>query len=211
MKTVAIIGCGALGRQILAFLAATNCAEKILRFDDPLVASKAEGALPFSAHADPRYVDADFYVGLGYRHLPLRAEIMRSLLAAGRRLPALVHPTSYVAATARVGAGCFVYPLCNVDHGAELEAGVILNNSVVVSHDTRVRSAAYLSPGVVLSGNVEIGAAAFLGAGALVADGRRVGARALVGIGTVVTRDVADDASVVGNPQRVLDHPLSLG
>ncbi|MDB6169788.1 MAG: hypothetical protein JWM88_2652 [Verrucomicrobia bacterium] len=211
MKAVGIIGCGELGRQILAQLGAVHPPGKVFRFDDPRSAKGEPDAFPFEAYLEPRFADADFYVGLGYRHLPLRAEIIRALLAAGRRVPALVHPSCHVAPSARIGAGSLVYPLCNLDHQVELEAGVMLNNSVVISHDSKIGAAACLSPGVVVAGYVTIGTAAFLGAGTLVADHRRVGARAIAGIGTVITQDVPDDASVVGNPQRLLDRPLSLG
>jgi len=210
VKQIGIIGGGALGRQILGLLAAGPQAGRVFFFDDPLHGKGAENCFPFADFQDPRFADCEFYVGLGYRHLPRRAEIVRQLLDAGRRVPALVHPSSHVAPSARVGEGCLLYPLANVDAEAVLEPGVLLNNSVVVSHHSRVGTAAFLAPGVVLSGHVSVGAAAFLGSGAVVADHRRIGARARVGVGTVVTGDVPDDASVIGNPQRLLARPLSL-
>ena len=100
--------------------------------------------------------------------------------------------------------------MCNLDAEVELASGVLLNNSVVVSHNSRVGVAAYLSPGVVLSGHVTIGDFTFLGAGTTVANGRRIGTNARIGIGSVITRDVPDGASAIGNPLRLLEHPLEL-
>ena len=210
MKAIGIIGCGELGRQILGLLAAAPAPGRVVRFDDGLHRERSADSFPFDSFLDSRFASLDFYVGLGYKHLPRRAEILQQLLAAGRSVPALVHPSCHVAPTCRVGAGCLVYPRCNLDQEVELDPGVLLNNSVVVSHNSHIGTAAYLSPGVVLSGRVTVGAAAFLGTGTLVANNRRIGARARVAIGTVVTHDVPDDASVAGNPQRLLAHPLEL-
>ena len=210
MKTIAILGFGALGRQILRFLSAAEKPDRVIRFDDVLFSQRAEGCFPFESYRDERFADLDFYVALGYRHLPRKAEILGELRAAGRRSPSFVHPSCHVDSTARLGEGCFVYPLCNIDQEVELGHGVLLNNSAVVSHQSRLGDAVYLSPGVVLSGHVTVGEAAFLGSGVQVANHRTIGARARIGIGTVVTRDVPDDASAIGNPQRLLEQPLEV-
>jgi sugar O-acyltransferase (sialic acid O-acetyltransferase NeuD family) len=206
-----MVGFGALGRQVMDLLAAGGLPGRVVYFDDELQRRKAEDSYPFEAYLDEAFAGCAFYVGLGYRHLGRKARILEELRAAGRRTPALVHPSAQVHPSCRVGEGCVVYPLVNLGAGTMLEPGVLLNNSVVVSHDSRVGPSAYLSPGVVLSGHVSVSAEAFLGAGVVVADGRRIGAGARVGIGTVVTADVPDGASAIGNPMRLLDRPLDLG
>ena len=45
---------------------------------------------------------------------------------------------------------------------------------------------------------------ASIGSGATILGGLRIGERALVGAGAVVTRDVPDDATVAGNPAKLL-------
>lgn len=210
MNATAIIGFGALGRQILALLAHREPRRPVVVFDDHEHARGTEDSYPFASFLDERFAAFEFYVGLGYHHLPRKAEILSRLLAAGRRLPSLVHPSCHVHPSTRIGAGCLLYPGCNLDQEVELGDGVLLHNSVVVSHDTRIGAAAYLAPGVVLSGRVTVGPSVFLGSGAVVANDRSIGARARVGIGTVVTRDVPADASAIGNPMRLLSRPLRL-
>jgi len=210
VKRIGIIGFGALGRQILGLIAPVRGAEQVVFFDDVLHGQRGENSFAFDSFLDSCFADCDFYVGLGYRHLPRKMEILQQLRSAGRRAPAFVHPSSQVHPTCRVGDGCLVYPLCNLGEEVELGQGGLLNNSVVVSHNCRVGDAAYLSPGVVLSGHVTIGEAAFLGSGVVVANNRRIGANARVGIGSVVTRDVPDGVSAIGNPLRLLEHPLEL-
>ena len=46
---------------------------------------------------------------------------------------------------------------------------------------------------------------ASIGSGTTILGGLRIGERAVVGAGSVVTRDVADDATVAGNPATSLD------
>ena len=210
MRAIGIIGFGALGRQILALLSTPQRPERAVFFDDILHGRQEEGAFPFDAFLDARFADHEFYVGLGYHHLGRKLGILGQLQAVDRRLPAFVHPSCHVAPGCRIGAGCLIYPGCNLDQETVLAPGVLLHNSVVVSHHSHLGTAAYLSPGVVLSGHVHVGEAAFLGTGTLVADHRRIGARTRVGIGTVVTRDVPDDTSVIGSPQRTVTHPLKL-
>jgi sugar O-acyltransferase (sialic acid O-acetyltransferase NeuD family) len=210
MKTIAIIGYGALGRQILGLLAPAHTPDQVIFFDDALHGQRGQNSHPFDSFLDARFADADFYVGLGYRHLPRKAEIFQQLRQAGRRIPAFVHPSCQVHPSCRIGDGCLIYPMCNLGQEVELDLGVLLNNSVVVSHNSKIGRGAYLSPGVVLSGHSTIGDAAFLGTGTLVSNNRRIGAGARVGIGSVVTRDVPDGASAIGNPLRLLERPLEL-
>ena len=210
MRTIGIIGFGALGQQMLAFLAPAQLPDRVLLFDDNMHSKGGEDSFPFDSFLDSRFADCEFYVGLGYHHLVRRKSILADLRTANRRVPAFVHPQCYVAASCLTGEGCFVYPLCNLGHEVELGMGVLLNNSVVVSHGSRIGAAAYLSPGVILSGNVTVGDTVFIGSGAVVANGRHVGAGARVGIGTVVTRDVPEGASVIGSPQRLLARPIGI-
>ena len=206
----AFVGFGEFGRQIEALLETVEGECDCIRFDDPLVASGDPLARPFADFERDEYRDCDFYVCMGYRHRRTKAEILVRLEALGRRLPSVIHPTSWVSPTARVGPGVFIYPMCVVDKGVVLDAGVVLNNAVTVSHDSIIGSAGYLSPGVTVSGEVRIGECVFVGSGATIANLITIGQNVTVGVGTVVTRDVGSDLSVIGNPMKILDRPLSI-
>jgi sugar O-acyltransferase (sialic acid O-acetyltransferase NeuD family) len=210
MKGIGVIGCGSLGKQLPELLAATIAWDKMVFFDDVLCAKHAENSFPFESFLDQRFAHYDFYVGLGYRHLNRKSEILHQLQAANRSTPAFAHPSCHLHPTCRIGDGCLIYPLCNIGQEAELACGVLLNNSVVVSHNSYVGEATYCAPGVVLSGHVIVGIGTFLGTGTLVANNQRIGDQARVGIGTVVTQDIPDGASAIGNPMRILRKPLGL-
>lgn len=210
MNRIGFVGFGALGRQMLALIGAPRDQRQLVLFDDVLYRGGVNGSAPFDSILEERFADCEFFLGLGYHHLALRASVVRELVSAGRCVPAWMHPSCQVHPTAYLGSGCFLYPLCNVGADVMLSDGVLLNNSVVISHDTQIGPGAYLSPGVVLSGHVQIGEAAFLGSGVVVGNNRRIGVQARVGVGTIVTRDVPDGASAIGNPIRLLDNALEL-
>lgn len=143
-------------------------------------------------------------VVLGFGAARGRAEAIAAIEAAGLALPALVHPTAEVAASATVGAGCQLMPRTVIGAGASLGRGVLVNSGAVVEHDVALADAVVVDPGAVLTGRAVVGSGCEIGAGAVVLPDVRVGAGATVGAGAVVTRDVAAGATVVGVPARPL-------
>ncbi len=210
---LAFTGYGALGRQVARLIAADNTARPVIErvfFDDPLYASGADRVFPFDQFLDDRFAEFDHHVCLGYRHLKQKQEILGALRAAGRRLPPVVHPASFVDATATLGRSVTIYPGCNVDQNVVLRDGVLLHNSVIVSHDSIVGECCYLAPGVILAGRVQLGAGTFIGAGSVLINDIQIGAGSIVGAGSLVTRSLPAGTSAIGNPLRLLTRPIIL-
>lgn len=84
--------------------------------------------------------------------------------------------------------------------GVELEDDVFVGPNVSFCNDRHPRSGNkdFTCEGIL----VRRGAA--IGAGAVILPGVEIGEQAVVGAGAVVTRDVPDRATVVGNPARIL-------
>jgi sugar O-acyltransferase (sialic acid O-acetyltransferase NeuD family) len=208
---VGIVGGGEFGRQVERLLAAHAGPVEVRWFDDARAAAGESGVAPLRDCAKDEFARLRFHVAIGYRHLALRLELLDELARLGRATPRLVHPTAWVAPSAQVAPGAIVHPSCCIDEGVDVGRGAVLHDRVTLSHDTKVGACAYLSPGVTTAGRVVIGARAFVGTGVVCADGVAIGADAIVGIGTVVTSDVPPGRSAIGNPMRLLDHPLELG
>ena len=210
-RKIAYIGFGALGKQIALLLqqsTADHLEEAI--FDDHSADEKNPGAYAFSEYMDKKYEDYEFYLCLGYMHLPFKNEIAENLKSGNRKLSSFIHSSSIINPSAAIGAGSIIYAGCNVDQFARLEEGVFLNNSVTVSHNSIIGKHSFLAPGVIISGNVNIGAQCFIGAGTVVGNGITIGDNSVIGIGSVITRDVPPGSSVIGNPMRILDKKLKL-
>ncbi|MBA2504582.1 MAG: acetyltransferase [Thermoleophilaceae bacterium] len=131
-----------------------------------------------------------------------RRDLYERAAAAGAELPAIVHPSAVVSASAELGPGTVVLAGAIVNAGAALGADVIVNTGALIEHDCTVEDHAHLSPGSVLGGAVRVGEGAHVGLGATVREGLAVGASALIGAGAVVLGDVPAGATWVGVPAR---------
>jgi UDP-2-acetamido-3-amino-2,3-dideoxy-glucuronate N-acetyltransferase len=109
----------------------------------------------------------------------------------------------YMEEGVKIGDRCKVKPGANIPTGVTIEDDCFIGPYATFSNDKRPRVTGdwELQRTVVCQG-------ASIGARALVLPGLRIGKRALVGAGAVVTRDVPDDAVVVGNPARPINSSL---
>lgn len=104
----------------------------------------------------------------------------------------------------RIGRNVIVMPGClmmsaggiTIDDGAMIAANVQLISN---NHDLYERQVITCRP-------VHIGKNAWIGAGATILPGVTVGDNAVVGAASVVTRDVAPDTIVAGNPAKFVRH-----
>lgn len=211
MKKVAIIGFGVLGKQVLHFLKESNEIEKLLVFDD-FVIENDQGAtvLPLKNYAGEEFKDYDFHIGIGYKHLAVRKEIVNQLKLLKRSIPSLIHPSCYISPHSTIHEACILFPKCNIDQNVVMASGNILHNSVTVSHDCTISECNYFSPSVTLCGNVQIGTCSFIGAGTTLSNGVAVGDNVRIGVASCITKKVDSDTSVIGNPQRILNKKLQL-
>ena len=107
---------------------------------------------------------------------------------------------------ARVGRNCKVSSHSFICEGVEIEDEVFIGHGVNFINDKYPRAAR--ADGTLQTEadwtlqrtRVERGAS--IGTGATILGGISIGARAIVGAGAVVTRDVAPDTVVAGNPAR---------
>jgi len=142
-------------------------------------------------------------IALGIGDNGARARARRTL--AHDSLPALLHPRAWVSGAARLRAGVVVLAGAVVNTGVRIGDGAIVNSHATVEHDCLLGSDVHVSPGATVCGSVTIGDESWIGAGAVIIPGRHLAKRCVVGAGAVVIRDVAIDATVVGNPA----HPLT--
>lgn len=203
---LAIIGFGALGKQIFMHIQQHCSINQLALFDDDCHQKKVKDAFPFKNYTDQYFSTYQFIIALGYKQLENKIKIIEKLEKLGRTLFTFIHPSSYINNTAKILEGCIIYPMCNIDQEVYLEKAVLVNNNVTLSHNCTIGTASYLSPGVVTSGNVQIGKECFIGAGTIISNNIHIGNKVKVGIGSVVTNHIPDDSSVIGNPLKFVNN-----
>lgn len=104
----------------------------------------------------------------------------------------------------RFGAGAIV--CAGVLATVEISIGVhvIVNLNATIGHECRIGDFCTIAPLAAISGNVTCEDGVEIGTGAAIRQGIRIARGALVGMSAVVTRDVAANACVVGNPAHLL-------
>lgn len=107
-----------------------------------------------------------------------------------------------------IGSRCKVSSHSFICEGVTIEDEVFIGHHVCFTNDRRPRAT---NPDGSLQGvddwsmeSTLVRRRASIGSGAVILPGVTIGEGALVGAGSVVTRDVPDGATVVGNPARVL-------
>jgi acetyltransferase-like isoleucine patch superfamily enzyme len=109
---------------------------------------------------------------------------------------------------ARIGAKCKISSHTFICEGVTIESGVFVGHGVTFINDRQPRATTPTGEMQTdtdwncLSTLVKQGAS--IGSGATILGGVTIGENALVGAGSVVTKDVPANATVVGNPARLL-------
>lgn len=204
---IVIVGAGGFGREVLQYLediAAAGGTHRVRGFLDDFATKVEPPSLGMTVLGTVRDYEPrpDEAVVLAIGKPELRVSIGASLRRRGARFATVIHPLAYVAASARIGAGCIVAPFATVGAHAELAENVVLTFYASVAHDARVGEGSALSPYSVANGGAVLGRASFLGAGSVVNPMKRVGEYARVAAGSVVYRDVPDRSLASGNPAK---------
>ena len=130
-----------------------------------------------------------------------RAELVELLNA---RYGIARHPTSTVAASARIGEGTVILHGAIIQPNTVIGRHVLVNTAASIDHDNHIGDFAHISPHVTLCGHVEVGEGTHIGAGAVVIPQVKIGKWSTVGAGAVVLHDIGDYVTAVGNPARIL-------
>ena len=204
MKKIGIIGYGELGKQFEHHIKNSFKNVMFYYFDDIATLYGVTNAYPFNSFVNNEFKDIEFLLGLGYKHLKKKRELIKILDHHNLKLFTYIHPTAYVDNTAIIMDGCMIYPNVTIDRNVRIGRSCLINLSVTIAHDTTLQECCFLAPSVSLSGFVTLGNNVFIGTGACVSNGIYIQDSAIIGIGSVITKNVEKDNNIIGNPQKIV-------
>lgn len=138
------------------------------------------------------------FVAIGNNHR--RVELIMELEYHGFLIPNIIHPTSVISPTSRIGKGSSLLAGAIVNSSTEIGKGCIINTAATIDHDCILQDGVHLSPGSHLGGNVFIGKHSWICIGAVVSNNIIIGKDSIVAAGSTVINDIGDSVMVAGVP-----------
>ncbi|WP_158932280.1 acetyltransferase [Acidisphaera sp. S103] len=209
-----LVGAGGSGREVMPLLRAQLAAQLdagqaevvfVVEGDPPVShvnGIRVERLETFLAHPQPR----SFNVSIGNSRV--RERIAGLCETAGAMPVSIIAPTAVVLDECEFGEGAVLCSFALVTSNVRVGRFFHANMYSHVAHDCVLGDFVTLAPKAAINGRIQIGDHAYIGTGAVTREGQpgnplRIGRGAVVGMGAVVTRDVPEGATVIGNPARL--------
>lgn len=134
---------------------------------------------------------------IGFTNLRLR-KLLTDKLSSCRNI-SIIHPSSFISPTAKVGDGSYIAAMAVVSSNAIIGQGCIVNIGVSIGHDAFVGDNCILNPGVRISGHCHIGSRTLFGANSFIFQGKSIGEDCAVDAMTYIDQDIADKKLCTNN------------
>ena len=213
-KLYAIYGASGCGRSLMPVarqqLARESDASEIVFIDDAL-----ESFAEVNAHRAMNYLAflnetaSEKYVQIAIANSHVREKIAQRLKMDGIQLWSIIADNVVLMDQLELAKGSALSPFVTIGSNVKIGKCFQANLYSYVEHDCVIGDFVTFAPGVKCNGNIHIHDHAYIGAGAMIKQGTPdqplvIGAGTIVGMGAVVTKSVPPDATVIGNPARIV-------
>jgi len=209
MKNLVIIGAEGFAREIYDLANYCYSDDKEFRVkgficDDPSNVEEL-GYPPVLSKVSDYEIKPDdlFFCGIG--KVFERKKTIEIIKNKGGRFINLVHPTSIISPSVRLGIGVGIKAFCVLSSNVEIGDFTFLQSSVIMGHDVRVGKFCHFNSFSFLAGYTRINDLVTVNAGAKILQNVIVEERSVVGAGSIVIKKVVKGTTVFGIPAKKLD------
>jgi len=143
--------------------------------------------------------DINVIVAMGKNRI--RRNLLETIRAKGGKTPSLIHPSSIVFKSAKIGYGVYIQPQVFIWTKVVIENDCIISPNVVIAHHSHLGPGCLVSTNAAVGANIHIGKDSFLGMSCNITTGvSSIGENSIVGAGAVVLKDVSNNSVVAGVP-----------
>lgn len=159
-KSLLIIGAGGHGHVVAEIANACGYTYAFLDDNSPEAVGKLDQLQQLATSFDAFFVA----IGNGFT----RQTLLERLEDLQYFVPVLVHPTAYVAPSAKLGAGTVIAPGAVVNTRSNLGKGCIVSVGALIDHDARIDDFVHINAGAVCKAGSRVGALQRIDAGRVV-------------------------------------------
>jgi sugar O-acyltransferase (sialic acid O-acetyltransferase NeuD family) len=212
-----LIGAGGLGREVMPFTkSAVSKTLGILENDIDVyfletwdVRVQEVNGYPLISLTEFTQLDGEKYFNVAVGSGNDREQLVAAMGSYSKPL-SLIAPQVIIFERNIIASGAVFCPNTMVTSNTTIGKFFQCNIYAYVAHDCVIGDYVTFAPGVRCNGRVHIGDYAYVGTNAVIREGTvdkplRIGKGAVIGMGAVVTKDVPDGTTVVGNPARAMN------
>ncbi len=207
MKNLLIIGAGGCGREVLQWAKDVNKVSETWNIkgfldDNPaaLEGLRCDVEVVGSTDSYQPQPDDQFVCCIGSS--AVRKKVIEKMEAKGAEFVSVIHPTSIVADSAKLGRALILYPYSIISDNADIGDGCIINMHSTIAHDSTLGEYCTISAHCDVTGMCRLGDRVFMGSGARTVPSARVGSDVFICAGSTVMSRVKDGLKVIGVPAK---------
>lgn len=206
----AIYGADGFGREVLHLIRRLkHIAEDIVFVDDdPTKQGGSIAGVKIISFQEAFIEGRDFVIAVADSFI--REKLAAKVTLSGRKFRNVIAASAIVSDEAIIGEGLILCENTIITANALIGKHFHANIYSYVAHDCVIGDYVTFGPRVSCNGRILVGSGAYIGTSAVIKQGRHhqplsIGKNSIVGMGAVVTKDVAEGMTVIGNPARALE------
>ncbi len=133
-----------------------------------------------------------------------RIELRDSLQIPIERYYSFIHPSVYVAKSARIGVANVILANCAINCNVVMGDFNTMNTNSLIGHDTVIGSNNFIAAHTCIGSGLKIGNGNFTGLNSSLRNLVQVGDFNLIGMASNVVKNIGNNTKVVGNPAKEL-------